>query len=258
MSSSSHPPGDRRYPQQLDLGSAHREQSDPRAGVPLGAARSPFYPILKALLRIYRTTLVRSVRVLGRENIEATARILVSNHARVSDAFLLPFLFRGRIHSFAQEESFSLPVLGKLLEHAGQIPVRRGSGSRASLVLAGDYLAKDENILIYPEGVLTHGGELRRGMTGAARLSYQTGVPMQPVGVYVPEVDTRMFHGRFYDRPTIGCWQVGGPATVAIGKSLWPFPRDGGQVGAGEFRQVTDLVMELVRSLVERARLETA
>ena len=251
------PPGDL-YPDQLDLRSARGEHADPRAGVPRAAARSPLYNALIALLWVYRTAMVRSVDVLGREHIGTGARILVSNHARVSDAFLLPFIFRGRIHSLAQQESFSLPVLGKLLEHAGQIPVRRGTGSRASLVLAADYLAKHEHVLIYPEGVLTHGGQLRRGLTGAARLSHQTQVPMQPIGVFVPETNTRKFHGRFYDRPTIGCWQFGGPAVVAIGECLWPFPPTPQPVGPHEFRQATDLVMARVRELVEAARLALA
>jgi 1-acyl-sn-glycerol-3-phosphate acyltransferase len=226
--------------------------------VPRGAARSPLYNVLIALLWVYRMAMVRSVEVLGREHIGAGARILVSNHARVSDAFLLPFILRRRIHSLAQQESFSLPLLGKLLEHAGQIPVRRGTGSRASLVLAGDYLAKDEHVLIYPEGVLTHGGQLRRGLTGAARLSHQSRVPMQPVGVFVPEANTRAVHGHFYDRPTIGCWQIGGPAVVAIGESLWPFPTAPHPVGLHEFRQATDLMMARVHELVEAARLALA
>lgn len=246
------------YPHQLDLAGARREHDDLRAGVPLGAAISPLYGMLIALLWVYRTALVRSVRVLGRENIEPGARILVSNHARVSDAFLLPFIYRRRIHSFAQEESFSLPVLGELLKHAGQIPIRRGTGSQASLVLAGDFLAKDEHILIYPEGVLTHGVEMRRGLTGAARLCYRTRVPIQPIGVFVPEANTRVFHGRFYDRPTVGCWQFGGPAVVAIGECLWPFPPGAEAVGLREFRQATDGVMSRVRDLVEAARLALA
>jgi 1-acyl-sn-glycerol-3-phosphate acyltransferase len=216
------------------------------------------YTVLIALLWAYRTAMVRSVEVLGREHIPAGARILVSNHARISDAFLLPFIFRRRIHSLAQQESFSLPLLGKLLEHAGQIPVHRGTGSRASLVLAGDYLEKNEHVLVYPEGVLTHGGQLRRGFTGAARLSHRTGVPLQPIGVFVPEANTRQIHGRFYDRPTIGCWQLGGPAGVAIGECLWPFPAAPHPVGLREFRQATDLVMARVRELVEAARLAIA
>ncbi len=150
-SSASQLPGDL-YPDHLDLEAARQEQVDPRAGVPLGAARSPLYGLLIALLWVYRTTLVRSVRVLGRENIETGARILVSNHARVSDAFLLPFIYHRRVHGLAQEESFSLPVLGRLLKHAGQIPVRRGTGSHAALVLAQDFLEMDEHVLIYPEG----------------------------------------------------------------------------------------------------------
>lgn len=255
--SASHLPDDL-YPDRLDLEAARHESADARAGLPPGAARSPLYGLLIALLWVYRTALVRSVRVLGRDHIAADARILVSNHARVSDAFLLPFIFHRRIHSLAQEESFSLPILGKLLKHAGQIPVRRGTGSHTSLVLAEDFLAKNENILIYPEGVLTHGGEMRRGLTGAARLSYHTHVLMQPVGVYVPEANTRMFRGRFYDRPTIGCWQFGGPAVVAIGESLWPFPPGAQAAGSLEFRQATDRVMGQVRDLVEAARLALA
>jgi 1-acyl-sn-glycerol-3-phosphate acyltransferase len=256
-SSTSQLPGDL-YPDHLDLNAARHEQDDPRAGVPMDPARAALYSLLIARLWIYRAALVRSVKVLGRENIEDGARILVSNHAHVSDAFLLPFIFHRRTHSLAQEETFTLPVLGKLLKHAGQIPVRRGTGSKAALVRAADLLAKDKDVLIYPEGVLTHGGEMRRGLTGAARLSHRSRVPMQPVGVFIPEANTHIFHGHFYNRPTVGCWQFGGPAVVAIGKCLWPFPPGPEAVGLPDFRLATDLVMQQVRELVDVARLALA
>ena len=214
--------------------------------------RSRLWPVLKTFLWLYKTTCVRHVRVQGRQHIVPAPRILVSNHARVSDAFLLPFVF-GRLHGMAQVESFILPFFGKVLAGAGQVPVVPGRG-REALRQAEDLLRRGETILIYPEGRLSHGQEMLRGKTGAARLALETGAPFQPVAVHVPDKHTRVMHGRFYERPTLGVWQFGGTAYVAIGESWQPFAGLVGEPGIPEIRRVTDEIMERVRALLEEAR----
>jgi 1-acyl-sn-glycerol-3-phosphate acyltransferase len=207
--------------------------------------------LLKSILWVYKTVCVRAVHVVGRQHIVEGSRILVSNHARVSDSFLLPFIF-GRLHGMAQAESFTLPILGKLLARAGQVPIAPGRG-REALNRARELLLRGETILIYPEGRLTHGAEMIRGKTGAARLSFESGAPMQPVAVHVPEKYSHTLHGRFYERPTIGAWQFGGPAYVAIGPAWRPFP-EGASATARELRRATDEIMARLAGLLENAR----
>ncbi|HLE22836.1 MAG TPA: lysophospholipid acyltransferase family protein [Anaerolineales bacterium] len=230
-------------PSVLARASAAAEGYDPKARL---------WPVFKAVLWLYKVVCVRHVRVSGRERIVPGGRILVSNHARVSDSFLLPFIF-GRLHGMAQVESFTLPILGPLLARAGQVPVIPGRG-REALERAEDLLLRGETILIYPEGRLSHGSVMLRGKTGAARLALRSGAPFQPVAVHVPEQHTRVMRGHFYGRPTVGVWQFGGTAYVAIGEAWHPFAPREIELGFTEVRRVTDEIMERVRALVEQAR----
>ena len=209
------------------------------------------WPVLKAFLILYRILLVGRVRVAGRKNIPDQPSILVSNHAFVSDAFILALVF-GRLQALAQAESFTLPFFGWLLAHAGQIPVIRGDRSKI-LARAADQLERGQHVLIYPEGALSHGGDLHEGRTGAAELSFSTGAPLLPVGFFVPPHHGQAFHSRNYNRPTFGVWQIGGPCSIAIGDAWSPFA---GRTAASpeDLRDVTDEMMVRIETVLDRAR----
>jgi len=210
------------------------------------------WPVLKAFLFLYRALCVGRIRVSGRRNIRPGS-ILVSNHAFVSDAFILAIVL-GRLHALAQVEAFTLPFFGWLLARAGQIPVATGRGAEA-LARAADQLANGKFVLIYPEGRLSHGGQLLQAKTGAARLSLSTQAPLLPIAFYVPPGYGRMFRGRQFNRPTAGVWQIGGPCTIVIGEAWWPFAgRD--TASEEEIRSVADESLARVQALLEHARLE--
>ncbi len=212
-------------------------------------------PVLRLVFWLYRVLLVGTVHVMGMENNVAGPRILVSNHARVSDPFLLPFVL-GNYHGLTQIESFTIPVLGWLLARSGQIPITPGRG-RQAMARAAEQLAKGRTILIYPEGRLSHGAEMVRAKTGVARLAFQSGAPMLPVAVHVAARYCRTVHGHMYGRPTLGVWQVGGPSWIAIGEPWRPFT-DRASVSASDLRRVTDEAMARVRRLLDQARAAAA
>ncbi len=212
-------------------------------------------PVLRLVFGLYRVLLVGSVHVMGKENNVAGPRILVSNHARVSDPFILPFVL-GDYRGLAQIESFTIPFFGWLLARAGQIPITPGRG-RQAMVRAAEQLARGRTILIYPEGRLSHGAEMIRAKTGVARLAYQSGAPILPVAVHVPAKYCRAVHGRMYGRPTLGVWQVGGPAWIAIGEPWRPFA-DQSSISAADLRRVTEEAMARVRQLLDQARAAAA
>ena len=208
-------------------------------------------PLLRSVFWFYKTLLVRSVHVIGKENDVPGPRILVSNHARVSDPFLLLFVL-GNYRGLAQIESFTIPFFGWLLARSGQIPITPGRG-RQAMTRAAEQLSKGRTILIYPEGRLSHGAEMIRAKTGVARLAYQSGAPILPVAVHVPDRYCRTVHGHLYGRPTLGVWQVGGSAWIAVGEPWRPFA-DQGSISAADLRRVTDEAMARVRRLLEEAR----
>jgi 1-acyl-sn-glycerol-3-phosphate acyltransferase len=195
---------------------------------------------------------VRRIVVLGKEHVRHRATILVSNHARVSDPIIIGLLF-GPGHSLIQGESFFLPVVGRVLARSGQIPLTTGQPVEA-LGLAAECLQRGRPFLIYPEGRLSHGGELLRGKTGAARLAFRSGAPIQPLAVHVPETYVRTFRGRAYNRETIGRWQIGGSAFVAVGPPWRPFPPGMAEASPMQLRKVTDEMMARVRDLLTTAR----
>jgi 1-acyl-sn-glycerol-3-phosphate acyltransferase len=213
------------------------------------------WPTLMWVFRLYRLLGVGRMRILGRENLVVGPRIVVANHARVSDAFLMSYAI-GRFQALAQVESLTLRWLGPLLARAGMIPVIPGRGGE-TLALAEEVLRRGGTILIYPEGRLSHGGPMSRGRTGAARLALASGAPIQPVAVYVHPKHVRQVHGHFYGRPTVGMWQVGGPTTILIGEAWHPFPA-GSQIDVADARRATDEIIERVEDLVSLARLASA
>lgn len=84
----------------------------------------------------------------------------------------------------AKSSLFSVPVLGFVLRHTGQIPVYRGSTSaRNSLVDAERALEEGSCVLIFPEGTLTRDPDLwpMAAKTGVARLALATRTPVVPV-----------------------------------------------------------------------------
>jgi 1-acyl-sn-glycerol-3-phosphate acyltransferase len=201
----------------------------------------------------YPVLMVRRVHWVDGHRPDKGPHILVSNHGCVTDGFILIARHPNRIHAMIQSESFGLPIIGKVFQHSGQIPIAPGRGMEA-IDLARAYLAQGEPVLIYPEGKLNHGGGMLRGKVGAARLAFESRLPILPVGAYVPERNSRAVHGRFYDRPTLGYWQVGGTCTFAVGEPWWPFDPDQDHVDLHQLRLVTDEAMARIQSLVERAR----
>lgn len=144
-----------------------------------------WYSTAKTMVGAYISLFIQKIHVDGRENIPEGPKIVVANHALASDGFLLPFIFPDKLHYLIQADTFSLPILGKILALADQIPVAKGRGQEA-LELAKEKLARGGTVALFPEGKLNDGKRLLRAYTGAARLTLESGVPVIPVGFYTP------------------------------------------------------------------------
>jgi 1-acyl-sn-glycerol-3-phosphate acyltransferase len=124
----------------------------------------------------------------GGENIPARGGcILAVNHISHLDPFTCAhFVYSyGRIVRFlAKAELFELPVLGRVVKNAKQIPVYRLTTSAShSFTAAVDAVEHGECVVVYPEGTITRQPELwpMTGRTGAARIALASGVPVVPV-----------------------------------------------------------------------------
>ncbi|WP_106398001.1 lysophospholipid acyltransferase family protein [Actinocorallia populi] len=124
----------------------------------------------------------------GRHRIPASGGvILVANHLSEADPLALGhYVYEaGRFPVFlAKDVLFRVPLLGRLLELIGQIPVARATGEAAAAYDgAREALAAGECLVFYPEGTCTRDPDLwpMTARTGAARLALETGAPVVPI-----------------------------------------------------------------------------
>ncbi len=148
----------------------------------------------------------------------------------------------------AKEDLFRIPVVGRALRGAGQIPVSRGKRDRSSLDRAVAALERGEVIVVYPEGTVTkrEDGLPMEGKTGTARLALQSGAPVIPMASWGSQA----------------VWQKSGKGSLKLGRPIWttvghpvelPVVPDGEQPPLRELTvQVVDAITELVLDLRER------
>ncbi len=194
-------------------------------------------------------------RWLGRRNIPATGGVIVAvNHISYVDPFLVArFVYdAGRLPRFmAKAGLFQLPVAGRILRGAGQIPVHRYSeNAPAALAAATSALQRGECVVIYPEGTVTRdpGYWPMRARTGVARLALDTGAPVVPVGQWgAQRILGRDAKPHLLSRRTV--WFVAGPP---VDLSAYA----GREPVARALREMTELIMTQIRDLVGQLRDE--
>jgi 1-acyl-sn-glycerol-3-phosphate acyltransferase len=134
------------------------------------------------------STVVSRREWLHAERIPAEGGIIIApNHLSYYDPIVVSRLLwdAGRPPRFlAKAGIFKLPVVGRVVRGAGQIPVYRQSAEAASAMRdAISAIKAGECVVVYPEGTLTRDPSLwpMTGKTGAARVALATGCPVIPV-----------------------------------------------------------------------------
>ncbi len=193
----------------------------------------------------------------GMENVPKTGgAILVVNHTSHADPFTAAHYIydSGRDPRFlAKSTLFPIPLIGRVLRGAGQIPVYRGTSDAVkSLSAAIEAVKAGEAVIIYPEGTLTRDRNLwpMRGKTGVARLWLATGAPVIPVAQWGSE---RIYHPitkRLRLWPKIPVTVVAGPP---IDLEHW---REVPQNTANLYG-ITEEIMFRLRDMVAEIRGET-
>ncbi|MFI7543470.1 lysophospholipid acyltransferase family protein [Actinoplanes sp. NPDC049599] len=100
------------------------------------------------------------------------ATIVVANHDSAWDPVVIAAAVRRRrqIHALAKASLWEHPLLGRVLDGMGQIPVERGRADAAAMAAAGQHLAAGGCVGIFPEGTVSRGRHLR-ARSGAGRLA---------------------------------------------------------------------------------------
>lgn len=124
----------------------------------------------------------------GQENLpDGGGYVLAFNHISHVDPFLISHFMvdQGIPPRFlAKDTLMSLPVGGRILRNAEQIPVYRSTaGAAESLRAATAAVEAGSVIAIYPEGTITRDPAAwpMTGRTGAVRVALATGRPLVPV-----------------------------------------------------------------------------
>jgi 1-acyl-sn-glycerol-3-phosphate acyltransferase len=211
-----------------------------------------WYNIAKSIVKTYLALFVDSIQIQGKENLPAGPKIIVANHPHVTDGFVLPFVIPEKVHFLIQADTFGLPVIGKILALADQIPVFVGRGQEA-LELARQKLDLGHAIAIFPEGRMSGSIQVRRAGAGATLLALNSGAPLVPIGFYVPPEFVRRFNGHFHNRSTVGWWQFGGHCVVRIGEPWQPMIAATTDRSYRALREITDRLMARVQELVQQA-----
>jgi 1-acyl-sn-glycerol-3-phosphate acyltransferase len=119
--------------------------------------------------------------------------VVCPNHISYFDPFAFAHFLYDNGHPpffLAKSEVFEIPVLGKLLTAAQQIPVHRGTTEAAKAFSAAVAAVREGKCVpIFPEGTLTRDPQMwpMTGRTGAARVALTTRCPVIPVAQWGPQ-----------------------------------------------------------------------
>ncbi|MEX0991420.1 MAG: lysophospholipid acyltransferase family protein [Actinomycetota bacterium] len=147
----------------------------------------------------------------GFEHIPPTGPLLVAaNHTGYIDSLVCANMLvkAGRRPRYlGKAEMFEEPILGWALRAIRQIPVHRGTGSKAPLEDAVAALHRGETVVMYPEGTVTRrsDGLPQRAKMGLAWLALASGVPVTPIAGW----------------GTQEIWQKSGKGSLKLGRPLW-------------------------------------
>jgi len=147
-------------------------------------------------------------------------KLFVANHPSATDPFFIHLIFRQPMSVMITSNAFDVPLLGLYLRKIEQICVAPGQGSVA-LEKARQTLQMGRSVTIFPEG---HTSPLEGGFlpprTGAARLALMTGMPLVPVGIYLPRERSVHITSGISGKRTTGHWYLRGPYSVTVGQPM--------------------------------------
>jgi 1-acyl-sn-glycerol-3-phosphate acyltransferase len=195
----------------------------------------------------------------GTENVPvAGGVILAANHISLVDP---PIVGRftvdgvGRAPYFlAKSELFKIPLVGRVLRGAGQIPVYRHSANAAlALRDAAAAIREGKLVVVYPEGTTTRDPDYwpMVGKTGVARLALETGAPVIPLAHFGSQLilpNAGRKRPKLFPRSRV-TFLAGPPVDLAAYTGLAPTP--------DVLRAMTDAIMVDVRTLLGVVRGET-
>jgi len=183
--------------------------------------------------------------------------VVCPNHISYVDPFAFAhFLFDNGHPPFflAKSEVFRVPVLGRLLTSAQQIPVQRGTDQAAKAFSAAVVAVQDGKCVpIFPEGTLTRDPQMwpMTARTGAARVALTTRCPVIPVAQWGPQEIQKPYARALHLLPPKTMRMLAGPAVDL--SDLYDRPQD-----AATLHEATARILDAITRQLETIRGERA
>ena len=204
------------------------------------------------LYELARTFVQAYSRLMLRMDIQSYAalprgpKLFIANHPSATDPFLVHLLERMSVLITAN--AFAFPIMGAFLRHVEQVAVSPGGDA---LEQAVRLLQQGKSVCIFPEGTFSpQEGGFGEPRTGAARIVLATGVPVIPVGIFLPRERSIRIASNLIGRPTVGYWYLHGPYVVTIGK---PMQFEGDVEDHECVHSVTATMMDHIKSLAQES-----
>jgi len=206
------------------------EQWDRPPGIPSLAGFEPYH--LARLFFRPQTFPYARFDISGMEHIPATGPVLLAaNHRSYFDVAAIGLVAArlGRpVRFLAKQELFDAPVVGRLAQALGGIPVERGTGSSDPMRKAAASLRAGEVVIVLPQGTIPRGREffdpVLKGRTGTARLAAETRAPVVPIGVWGTERvwprSSRVPNMTSLQHPPRVTVEVGPPVPLGLGDAV--------------------------------------
>lgn len=151
-----------------------------------------------------------------------------------------------------KEEVFRVPVFGRIIAGAGQIPVYRESADASSAIRdALTALAGGECVVVYPEGTMTRDPGIwpMSGKTGAVRLALESGRPLFPMAQWGAQEVMGPYRKEFRILPRK-------TMHILVGEAIDLSDLVGGPVDARTLAIGTDRLMGAITGLLASLRQE--
>ena len=164
---------------------------EPPSGKPLGT--NSWFKFGAAIMKPILNLIIKKDWRGGDKLPKSGAAIVVCNHLSYVDPLTFThFLYNnGRAPRYLGKESvFKVPVIGRVIKGAGQIPVSRETKDAVKGLEHAIAVLKAGHLLgVYPEGTLTRDENLwpMCGKTGVARLALLTDTPIYPCASWGPQ-----------------------------------------------------------------------
>lgn len=178
--------------------------------------------------------------------------IVASNHLSYMDALAFAFFLfaNGRAPRFlGKVQVFRVPIIGKILLAAEQIPVERESKeARVALTYALQLLEMGHQVAVYPEGTLTRDEDCwpMVAKTGVARLAVISKAPVYPAAQWGTQAVLAPYSKKFklFPRATV-TYRVGEPVDLSPWYGKEEDPAAMAEATAAIMKAITDLLEEI-------------